>query len=180
MKKELFVTIEIPEDVEFSLDENELTAKGPQGELKKTFNFGRLQITHEGNTIVIGSKKATKIEKKLMNTLAAHIRNMITGVKEKFEYELKICSGHFPMTTKQEGDTVVIKNFLGEKVERRARVLPGVEMEMDKEKIVLKSVDKDLVGQTAANFEKATKIKARDNRIFQDGIYIIKKNGKEI
>jgi len=44
----------------------------------------------------------------------------------------------------------------------------------------IKSINKELAGQTAANFEKATRIKMKDRRVFQDGIFIINKAGKKI
>lgn len=180
MKKELFQTIEIPKGVSVSIEGNEIKAKGNEGENSKKFNFGKLDVKLEGNLITIGNKKATKTEKKLMNTIVAHLNNMIKGVQEKFEYELKICSGHFPMNVKQEGSKIIIKNFLGEKINREVKINEGVEIEIKGEMITLKSVDKEKVGQTAANFEHATVIKGRDKRIFQDGVYIIKKAGKEI
>lgn len=180
MKKELFQTIEIPEGVTVSIEGNDVKVKGNEGEISKKFSFGRLDIKKEGNTITIGNKKATKTEKKLMNTLVAHLNNMLKGVQEKFEYELKICSGHFPMTVKQEGSKVIIKNFLGEKINREVKINEGVDIEIKGEMITLKSMDKEKAGQTAANFEHATVIKGRDKRIFQDGVYITKKAGKEI
>lgn len=180
MKKVLFSTIKVPEGVTISLDEKEVTVTGPEGTNKKSFNFGRLEVAVEGDELKIGSKKATKTEKKMMNTIVAHLKNMINGVQEKFVYELKICSGHFPMTVKKEGNKAIIKNFLGEKIERSCKLLPGVDVEINKEQILVTSIDRELAGQTAANFEAATKIRGRDKRIFQDGVYIIKKAGKEI
>ena len=56
----------------------------------------------------------------------------------------------------------------------------GAELDIGKEIITIKSVNKEIAGQAAANFEAATKIRARDNRIFQDGVYIINKAGKKI
>ena len=56
----------------------------------------------------------------------------------------------------------------------------GVDIKIDKAEISVSSVDKELAGQAAANFEILTKIRGRDKRIFQDGIYIINKAGKEI
>lgn len=179
MKKELFVEIEIPEGVTVSLDDSIFTVKGQEGEIKKKFNLGKLNV-EVGKMIKIGNVKATKKEKRMMNTICSHLNNMIHGVKEKWEYELKICFGHFPFTAKQEGNKVIIKNFLGEKVDRKVKLVEGVDVELGKEIIRLKSVDKELAGQCAANFEAATKIKGRDKRIFQDGVYIIKKCGKEI
>jgi large subunit ribosomal protein L6 len=180
MKKELFVEIEIPEGVEALLEDNKLNIKGPEGENKRTFNLGRLDFEIKDKKIIVGSKISTKTEKKMMNTIAAHIRNMIKGVQEKFEYKLKICFGHFPFTVKQEGNKVIIKNFLGEKISRQVKVPEGAELNIGKEIITIKSVNREIAGQAAANFEAATKIRGRDKRIFQDGVYIINKCGKEM
>lgn len=180
MKKELFQTVEIPEDVTVSLEGDVLKVSGKEGELTKKISLGKLDISIKGNEFKIGSKKATKTEKKLMNTIVAHLNNMTKGVQEKFEYELKVCSGHFPMTVNKEGSKIIVKNFLGEKINREAKIIDGVEVEINKEKIILKSMDREKAGQTAANFEHATKVRGRDKRVFQDGIYIIKKAGKEI
>ena len=115
-----------------------------------------------------------------MNTNVAHIENMLKGVKNKFEYQLKVCSSHFPMTVKVENGKIIVKNFLGEKVDREKEIPKEVEVEVKKDLITVKSVDKELAGQAAANFETITKIRNRDIRIFQDGIYIINKAGREI
>jgi large subunit ribosomal protein L6 len=180
MKRELFQIIEIPEGVALSMEENTITVKGKEGEISRSFNFGRLEIKLENNELRLEHKTATKTEKKIMNTIASHIKNMIAGVQEKFVYELKVCSGHFPMTLKQEGKKVIVKNFLGEKIDRSAKIIDGAEVEINKDIVTVKSVNKEIAGQTAANFEKATIIKGRDKRVFQDGIYITKKCGKAI
>lgn len=180
MKKKLYQTIEIPEGVEVNLDENTLIVKGPEGENTRIFKILSLDFEKKENTLVIGSEKATKMEKKYMNTIVAHIRNMIRGVQKKFEYKLKICFSHFPITIDVKEKEAIIKNFLGEKIPRKVKILEKVGVKIDKDIITITSLDKELVGQTAANFEKATKIKKRDRRIFQDGIFIINKDGKEM
>ena len=112
MRKELIQTIEIPEGVEVIVENAGFIVKGPEGEVKKEINFGKLDIKKDGSKIVIGHKTATKTEKKMMNTIAAHLKNMIKGTQEKFEYELKICFSHFPFTVSIEGNKGTIKNFL--------------------------------------------------------------------
>ncbi|MBI2630179.1 50S ribosomal protein L6 [Candidatus Pacearchaeota archaeon] len=129
----------------------------------------------DGKKIVIECKSPSKNEKKLIKTTKAHIKNMISGLNEKYEYKMQICAVHFPMTVTAAGNEVIIKNFLGEKKERRAQIVPDVEVKIEKEFITIKSASKDKAGQTAANIERATKIKNRDRRVFQDGIYITEK-----
>jgi large subunit ribosomal protein L6 len=180
MKKELFVEIEIPEGIEVTFEDGFFKSKGPEGEIERKFNLGKLKTEISKNKIKIGNNKSTKNDKKRMNTIAAHIKNMIKGVQEKFEYKLKICFGHFPLNVKQEGNKVIIKNFLGEKINREVNIPKGAEVDIGKEIITIKSVNKEIAGQTAANFEAATKIGGRDKRIFQDGVYIINKSGKKI
>jgi large subunit ribosomal protein L6 len=180
MKKSLLQTIKIPEAVEVTFSDRTLKVKGSEGEVSKEFNLGNLDLKIEGKEIRISHEKATKNEKKNMNTITAHIKNMIRGVQEKFVYELKVASSHFPMTVKVEGRNASVKNYYGEKIERKTTIPKGVDIEVKKDIIIIKSVDKELAGQAAANFEAVTKVRNRDRRIFQDGIYITKKDKKDI
>jgi len=180
MRRSLFQTIEIPEGVEVKIEDGVVTAKGSEGENKREFNFENLEIKTEGNKITIGNKKATKKEKRMMNTITAHINNMIKGVQEKFEYQLKVCSSHFPISVKAEGNNVEVKNFLGEKIPRNVKIPEGADIKINKDIITITSIDREIAGQAAANFEIATKIRGRDKRVFQDGIWITHKAGREM
>lgn len=180
MKKELYQEIEIPEGVGAEIEETILKVSGPEGRVERKFSINNLEFEKKDNKIVIGNKKATKKEKKLMNTIASHIKNMIKGVQEKFEYQLKICFSHFPITVEIKDKEAIIKNFLGEKIPRKTKIPEDVEVEIDKDVIKVISVNKELAGQVAANFEIVTKIRKKDRRIFQDGIFIINKAGKDI
>ena len=175
MHEDLTEIIEIPENVEISID-SLVSVKGPKGEMKKSLP---VEVKKDGNKIILEAKKATKKEKKLIKTTKAHLNNMIKGVLEGYEYNLQICSVHFPITASIEKDTVIIKNFLGETRERRAKILPNVKAKIEGDIIKVTSVDKEAAGQTAANIEIATKIKNRDRTRFQDGIWITKKGGEE-
>lgn len=180
MKKSLFETIEIPEGVEVSLDGEVVSVKGSEGENKREFDFTNLSVEKKDNQIIIGNKKATKKEKKMMKTIASHIRNMIEGVQKKFEYKLKVCFSHFPMSVEVKGNVAEVKNFLGEKFSRKVSIPEGVEVKVEKDIITIISVDKELAGQAAANFENATHVPMKDRRIFQDGIFMTNKAGREI
>ena len=180
MKKPIIKEIEIPEGVEVSLERNTLIAKGPIGENSKEFNFGKLDVEIKGNKIILSHQKATKREKKIINTFAAHIKNILQGTIKKFEYTLKMCYVHFPFTVKIEKNVATIKNFLGEKVEKKVSLSKGAEIEIQGDIITIKSIDKEIAGQAAASLESSTRIKGKDRRVFQDGIYITNKCGKEM
>ena len=172
--------IEVPEGIEIAIDETSITIKGPKGEITRRSFYPGLKIIKEESSISFEIKNASKREKMMMKTLEAHVKNMIEGVKEGFVYKLKICSGHFPMSVNHEGNQIVIKNFLGERIPRISKILENVSVKIEKDIIELSSHNKEAVGQTAANLENATKIKNRDRRRFQDGIFIIEKSGVEI
>jgi large subunit ribosomal protein L6 len=180
MKKPILKKIEIPNGVSIEINEGLVKVKGPEGEVSRKFNLGKVRISVKENKFIAENEKATKNEKKIINTIYSHVKNMMKGVQKKFEYKLKICFGHFPFTVRQEGKKIFIKNFLGEKIDRIMETIDGTEIDIKKEIITVKSADKELAGQMAANFETATKVKARDLRIFQDGVYIIEKDGKKI
>ena len=180
MKKEIFREIEIPEGIEANLEEGTLIIKGPEGENKRRFNTRDIIFELKDNRIKIGNKKATKKDKKRINTITSHIKNMIKGVAEKFVYTLKTVFSHFPITIESSGEDIIVKNFLGEKVPRKCKVPKGAEVNINKDIITISSSNKEIAGQAAANIERLTKIRGKDRRVFQDGIYIINKAGREI
>ena len=111
------------------------------------------------------------------NLLGKLLNNIIKGLTEKFRYKLQAVSVHFPMNVSvdKEKNELVVKNFLGEKTDRRIKLVQGVDVKVDKDMIEIESVDIEKAGQCAANIEKGTKVKKKDRRIFQDGIFIIEK-----
>ncbi|MCX6750031.1 MAG: 50S ribosomal protein L6 [Candidatus Pacearchaeota archaeon] len=180
MRKLFSQEIEIPEGIEVKKEGKLVVVKGPQGEISKEFNFGKLKYENKEGKISISYPSSTRKEKRMINTISAHLRNMIKGAKDKFEYKLKICASHFPINVEIKGNEVSIKNFLGEKTPRKCRMPEGVEIQINKEIITIKSPNKELAGQAAATFETTTKVRNRDRRVFQDGIYIINKAGEDI
>ena len=172
--------IQIPQGVNVEAGKEEVTIKKDNKSTKK--NLTGVKIEKKDNMIILTTKKSAKKDRKLIMTYRAHIINAINGLDKEFVYKLKVCAVHFPMTVtvdkaKQE---VVVKNFLGEKKERRAKILPGVEVQIKGEEITVTSFNIENAGQTAANIETATTVKYRDRRVFQDGIFLTERRGEKI
>jgi large subunit ribosomal protein L6 len=180
MRKQFEQAITIPEGVQIRKDGKFIFVKGAHGEISKEMNFRKLKTESKDGKFIISHASSTRNEKRMINTITAHVKNMIKGVKDKFEYKLKVCSSHFPINVEIKGNEVFIKNFLGEKTPRKCKIPKGAEVEINKDIITVKSASKETAGQASANFEAATKVRNRDRRVFQDGIFITSKNGKEI
>ncbi len=180
VKLDILDFVKIPEGVEVTLDGAVISVKGKTGELSKDLLSPIVEMKVEEGKITLKVTKATKREKRLLNTAKAHISNLLNGALEEYTYKLKICSGHFPMSVNLEGNKLVIKNFLGERVPRKARIMEGSKVEINGEEVIVTSSDKEKAGQTAANIESSTRIKNRDRRRFQDGIYITEKAGVKV
>ncbi|QXJ33057.1 50S ribosomal protein L6 [Saccharolobus shibatae] len=168
--------IEIPSNVNVDLKGSVIKMKGPKGEVVKDFSFARgIQISLDGNKIVLETTFANRRKKAVFYSIVSHIKNMITGVTKGYRYYLKIIYTHFPTSVKVVGNEVQITNLIGEKNIRRAPILPGVKVTVKGEDIVVEGPNLDAVAQTAANIEAASKITGFDRRIFSDGIFIYKK-----
>jgi large subunit ribosomal protein L6 len=180
MKQDLIEEIEIPQGVTLTVDKGIFTAKGKAGELSRKIHNPKINHEVKDGKVILKADNATKTEKKIIKTFSKHIQNLLTGANEKFVYKLKICSGHFPMSATVKGDKFEIKNFIGEAKPRQKPIPKGVDVKVNGEIIVIESSDKELAGQTATLIESMTRRSGFDKRIFQDGIYLIEKNGKEI
>ena len=166
--------IKIPEGIQITIEGKTVQVKGPKGLISKILSHPKIVMTVNGNVFKIScSQSPRRKEKALMGTFKAHIRNMIKGVSKGYECKMKTVFSHFPIKTSVEGNNLLIQNFLGERFPRRAEILKDVKVDIKGENIILSSTDKEKVGQTAANIERATKVKNRDIRVFQDGIYIV-------
>ena len=179
-KKESREEIELPEKIEANLENGLLKIKGKKGETQRNFFHPKIKLSLEGRKIVVASKEKGKKGKKMVGTYVAHIKNMFRGLQEGFVYKLQVCAVHFPMNVAVKNNEVIIKNFLGEAKERKAKILPNVAVKIEKETIIVESADKEAAGQTAANIEKAAQQTTKDKRVFQDGIFIVERAGRKI
>lgn len=179
----LRLELELPQGVQVEVDQKSggaLAVNGPQGTVRRALMSPLVRITKESNKLVMESSRATKREKKQLYTLAAHARNMFRGAVEGHIYELKICSVHFPMNVSVAGKEFIIKNFLGENAPRTLALPEGVIVKVEGDVVRVESSDKELAGRVASRIELLTRVTGRDRRVFQDGIFLTRKDGKPL
>lgn len=166
--------VEIPSNIKMDIKNKIVTVSGPNGTLTRNFEFARsisIESTDEGLSIFTYYPR--KKEKSLINTISSHIQNMVRGAQANFIYKMKVVYAHFPMTVKVEGKTVHIENFLGERSARKAKIIgEKTKITVDGDDVIIESPFIEDAGQTAANIELSCKIKNKDPRVFQDGIYL--------
>jgi len=167
--------VEIPDGVTVTIQEGVITVEGPKGKLERRLEHPKIVIEKTDRTVVIKSEFARGKEQALVGTFASHIANMIKGVTDGFVYQMKVVYSHFPMKVSVKGNELVIENFLGEKHPRKAKLYGDVKVNVKGDTVTVEGINREEVGQTAANIEHATRVKNRDIRVFQDGIYIVSK-----
>lgn len=165
-------TVDVPEGVQVSLDGMVLTVTGPKGKITKDFAHSKLNIAMDQGKITLEAPSKGKRFDATVGTIAAHVRNMFKGVTKGHSYNMKVIYAHFPITVKVAGKSVLIENFMGERSKRMAKIVGDVKVTVQGEELSLEGVDKDDVGQTAANIHMAAHVKKMDPRVFQDGVYV--------
>ncbi|MFH1249366.1 MAG: 50S ribosomal protein L6 [archaeon] len=182
MKQDLSREIKIEEKASVETDGIHVVATGPLGKVERDFPYPFLKIEKKDDMILLSTKQATKREKKIFGTICAHIKNMINGVINGYEYKLQVCSVHFPISVSVDlqKKQVMIKNFIGEARERKADIVGNSTLKVEGDIITISSPNIEAAAQTSANLEMATRIRLRDRRVFQDGIYLIERCGEKI
>ena len=173
---ETLKTVEIPEEVDAKIDGRIVIVRGEKGELTRDFSHTPISIYLEEKTVTAQANWPRKREVALVGTVCSHIQNMITGVTKGFTYKLKIVFSHFPISVKVKEKTVVIENFTGERSPRIAKIMGDTKIVVKGDDVITQGINIEDVSQTAANIEKATKIKNKDPRVFLDGIYVYERH----
>ena len=168
-------SITIPEGVTLALEGCKVTVTGEKGSVTKDFTHARLNMEHLDDSVKVWTINPRKKQASLVNTIVAHVKNMIKGVTKGFTYRMKIVFVHFPMTLRIQGNNIVIQNFTGERKSRDAKIVGNAKVRVEGEDIIVEGSDLEEVAQTAANIQRAVKIRRKDRRKFLDGIYVYSK-----
>ncbi|MBI5001555.1 MAG: 50S ribosomal protein L6 [Euryarchaeota archaeon] len=167
--------VAIPAKVKVSIAGRVVNVEGPKGKLAKALTHPDVTVEMDGKDVVVGTNDKSRKVYAMIGTYRAHIQNMFYGATEGYEFRMKAVYSHFPLKIVIKGDVVMVENYLGEKAPRKAKVVGGTKVVLKGDELTLTGPDIEMVGQSAANIEKATRRSGYDTRIFQDGIYITKK-----
>ncbi len=173
--KPLTEEVKLPDGVKAKLEEYILHITGPLGTVTKDFSKIPVSLKIEDNRVVISVPSSRRKHKAVLGTARSIISNMVIGVTKGFTYKLKIVYAHFPVTVRVKDKTVYIENFYGERCPRTAEIVGDCKVQVQGDDVIVTGINKEHVGQTAANIEQATKVKRKDQRVFLDGIYIYEK-----
>jgi len=167
--------VTIPEGVTLTLEGCKVTVAGERGSIVKDFTHARLNLEHMEDVFRVWAVNPKKRQASLVNTIVSHVGNMIKGVTQGFTYKLKMVFIHFPITVRIQGKHISIQNFIGERRDREAEIVGNAHVRVEGEDVIVEGIDIDEVAQTAANIQRATKIRKKDLRKFLDGIYVYSK-----
>ena len=136
----------IPANVTVNVAEgNVVTVKGPKGELTNTFNADMI-INVEGNVLTVSRPTDEANHRALHGLTRTLIANMVEGVEKGFSKELEVNGVGY--RAEKKGNQLVMR--LGYSHEVFVDEIPGINIEVAGNKITIRGIDKQVVGQFAA------------------------------
>ena len=138
--------VEVPEGVDVAIVGQQVTAKGKLGEMSFTLS-DEVDLSREENMVVVKPRGNSISARKMWGTARAVINNLVVGVSEGFTRNLEINGVGY--RAQVQGNELVLQ--LGFSHEVRHAVPDGITIKCpDQTHITVEGVDKQKVGQTAA------------------------------
>ena len=147
------IPIVVPPDVEVHITEdNTVEVKGPKGVLRRQLH-PRVVLHRNGTTIEVARRSEAKLDKSLHGLSRTLIHNMIVGVTTGFEKQLEIVWSGF--RAQVQNRTLTLQ--LGHSHPITYEAPSGLEFELNRTIITVRGIDKEIVGQVAANIRSVRK-----------------------
>jgi len=160
--------IPIPKDVSVDLKGSLITVKGPKGELKQVIH-PKVTVITEDNQVLVSVGDDTKESKSLHGLFRSLIANLVTGVTSGFEKALDIVGVGY--RAELSGNTATF--HLGYSHPIIFELPDGIKAKIDKTRITINGIDKELVGRTAAKirgFRKPEPYKGKGIRYINETV----------
>lgn len=138
----------LPAGVEIKQDGNNITVKGPKGELTREFSSD-IKMNIEGNEVTFTRPNDSKEMKTIHGTTRANFNNMVVGVSEGFQKALELIGG-VGYRAQVQGNKLTLNVGYSHPVEMTAP--EGVTFEVPANtQVIVKGINKEVVGELAAN-----------------------------
>lgn len=144
--------IAIPAGVTITVDPNGITVTGPKGTLQQ-FLLSEVTVTVDDNQVVVTRNNDEKLAKSQHGLMRALIANMITGVSKGFEKKLEINGVGYRVNG--GGQTLNLTLGFSHPVVFEAPA--GVQLEVQQNVIIVSGINKQQVGQVAADIRALKK-----------------------
>ena len=139
--------ITVPAGVEVKLDGQKITVKGPKGTLEKELHKN-ISVSMDNNVITVTRPNDEALNRSLHGLTRTLINNMIIGVEKEFSRELQI-NGVGYRVQKQGNNLNLVLGYSHPVI---FEAPTGITFDVpNPNTIIVKGIDKELVGQTAAN-----------------------------
>lgn len=167
--------IDIPAGVTVTLDRNTVSVTGPKGKLEQEIHY-KAVVTVDGNVVNVERKDETKIARSVHGLTRTLISNMVTGVTQGYVKKLDIVGVGYRVA--QKGTDLDLSLGFSHPVIFTPPT--GIELKAESQtKIAVSGIDKQLVGQVAANIRKLRAPEPYKGKgIRYEGEYILRKAGK--
>ena len=137
----------LPAGVEIKQDGNNITVKGPKGELTREFSSD-IKMNIEGNEVTFTRPNDSKEMKTIHGTTRANFNNMVVGVSEGFQKALELIGVGY--RAQVQGNKLTLNVGYSPPVEMTAP--EGVTFEVPANtQVIVKGINKEVVGELAAN-----------------------------
>ena len=138
--------ITVPAGVEVKLDCQNITVKGPKGTLQREIHKN-MKVNLDGNVLTVVRPDDEPENRSLHGLTRTLINNMITGTVDGFERKLEVSGVGYRASKK--GNNLLLTLGYSHPVEVEAP--EGITFDVpNQNEIIVKGMDKELVGQTAA------------------------------
>jgi large subunit ribosomal protein L6 len=167
--------ITVPQNTEVLIDKGLISVKGPKGEISKEFNSS-IKIEVNDGEVVLTPQRQDQLTRALWGTYASHISNMVKGVNEAYVKKLIVEGVGF----KAEINGKNLKLNVGFSHPIEMEIPEGLEVSVEKDTITISGINKESVGQFAANIRSKKKPEPYKGKgIRYDGEVIRRKEGKK-
>ncbi len=147
--------IPVPSGVDVSLSDGHVVVKGPQGMLERDLP-GEITVRHqEDSTLLVERPNDERMNRALHGLTRSLVNNMVVGVTTGFTKDLEIVGVGYRATAKGPNQIELALGFSHPVI---VDAPPGITFEVPAPtRITVKGIDKETVGQVAANIRKIRK-----------------------